>query len=147
MYSEGTDSSQIQSVAVTAEVSNGHETVYEDSELKASDQNIGSEEQPSPTLRRRKSVTFWKRKSSIGLNVESGYHAQQAVVGNENGNAVENGRESFASEKKDVQDEDDVMEIEPEEPRPISPPPIIPELDGLQDGGFLGGEDLFKHIG
>lgn len=146
MYSEGTNPSQIQKLGGAGGASNGHDTVYEDDgELKASGRNVGSGEYASPTLRRRKSVTFWRRKSSMGLNGENGLHGQQVVNGN--GDAIENGRESFAAENKDLHDEEDVMEIEPEEPRPISPPPIIPELDGMQDGGYLGGEELFKHIG
>lgn len=150
MYSEGTNPSQIQSLGGASGAMNGHDkghdTVHEnDGELAASGRNIGSGEYASPTLRKRKSATFWRRKSSMGLNGENGYHAQQAVNGN--GNAIENGNEDYAPEEKDIHDEVDVMEIEHEDTRPRSPPPIIPEIEGVRDGGYLGGEELFKHIG
>lgn len=143
MYSEGTNPSQI---GGADEVLNGHDTVHEDDgELKASSRNVDSGEYASPTLRKRKSATFWRRKSLMGLNGENGYHAQPSVNGN--GDAIGIGDETFPAEKKDLHDEDDVIEIEHEDPRPRSPPPIIPEIDGIRDGGYLGGEEMFRHIG
>lgn len=146
MYSEGAIPSQNQDLGGAGGALNGHDTVYEDDkELKASGRNVGSGEYASPTLRKRKSMTFWKRKTGVGLNGENGYHPQHTVNGDEN--AMEYGDEGFAAEKNDLHDEDDMMEIEHEDPRPRSPPPIIPEIDGMQDGGYLGGEEMFKHIG
>lgn len=154
MYSDGTTPGQVQNVGGAGGASNGHNTVNEnDGELKISDRNVGSGEYGSPTLRKRRSMTFWKRKSSMGMNGENGYHVQQAV--NENGNVMGNGNESFTAEKHELHDDDDdeddedddVLEIEREDPRPRSPPPIIPEIDGIQDGGYIGGEELFKNIG
>lgn len=139
--------------------SNGHDTMHrEDGKLKTSGGNVGSEEYESPSLRKRRSVNFWKRKSSMGMNGENGYHVQQAV--NEIGNVMGNGNEGFAAEKHELHDDDDdddddddeyedddLLENEREDPRPRSPPPIIPELDGIQDGGYIGGDELFKNIG
>ncbi|MCJ1464183.1 hypothetical protein MMC07_002796 [Pseudocyphellaria aurata] len=143
MYSEGTNPSQI---GGTDEVLNSHGTVHEDGgEPQASNRNVDSGEYASPTLRKRKSATFWRRKSIMGLNGENGYHAQHSVNGN--GDAIGIGSEAFPAEKKDLHDEDDVIEIEHEDPRPRSPPPIIPEIDGIRDGGYLGGEEMFRHIG
>ena len=94
----------------------------------------------------------------MGMNGENGYHVQQAV--NEIGNVMGNGNEGFAAEKHELHDDDDdddddddeyedddLLENEREDPRPRSPPPIIPELDGIQDGGYIGGDELFKNIG
>lgn len=154
MYSDRTTPSQVQKVGGAGGASNGHDTVHkDDGELTTSGRNVGSGEYESPTLRKRKSVTFWKRKSSMRMKGENGYHVQQAV--NEIGNVMGNGNEGFAAEKHELHDDDDddddedddVLEIESEDPRPRSPPPIIPEIDGIQDGGYIGGGELFKHIG
>ncbi|MCJ1429160.1 hypothetical protein MMC29_007073, partial [Sticta canariensis] len=157
MYSDGTTTSQVQNAGGAGGASNGHDIVHQDDgELKTSGRNVGSGEYEPPTLRKRKSVTFWKRKSSMGMNGENVYHVQKAV--NEIGNVMGNGNEGFAAEKHELHDDydddeddededDDVLEIEREDPRPRSPPPIIPEIDGIRDGGYIGGEELFKHIG
>ena len=146
MYSEGANRSQIQSHGGANGALNGHGTVSEeDGEHKASGRTVGSGEYASPTLRKRKSGTFWKRRSSMGLNGEEVYHTQE--TGNGNGNATGHGKEDFAAEKRILHHEDAEIGIEHENSRPKSPPPIIPEIDGMRDGGYLGGEELFKHIG
>lgn len=118
---------------------------------------------------RRKSGTFWRRKSSLSLG-----NAFLGINGKENqpqntglnggspgpmgGNAVE-GQNSLTNGRhgaeEDTAEEDTAMEDldtekewpeleEPLPPRSYSPPPQLPEFVG--GGVGLGGADLFKDI-
>lgn len=117
---------------------------------------------------RRKSGTFWRRKSS--LNLSSAFSALNgkdetqpqnaglnggASGGHTNGaqNGLTNGK--HGGEQEDDGDDDATMEDlntekslpeiqEPLSPRSYSPPPQLPVFVG--GGGGLGGEDLFKDI-
>lgn len=113
---------------------------------------------------RRKSGTFWKRKSSLTLS-----NAFAAMNGKENqpqnaglngeatgarGGDTDGGKNSMTNGRHE--DEEDVtMEemdsenslpevLEPLPPRSYSPPPQLPLFVG--GGGGLGGEDMFKDI-
>lgn len=115
---------------------------------------------------RRKSGTFWRRKSS--LNLSSAFSAMngkenQPQNGASNGavsgvytnggqNGLTNGKHEGEEEDDDddatmgdLHDEKSLSEIqEPLSPRSYSPPPQLPLFVG--GGGGLGGEDLFKDI-
>lgn len=116
---------------------------------------------------RRKSGTFWKRKSSLNLSsafsaMNGKEHQPQNAASNRgvsgahtNGgqNGLTNGKHE--GEKEEEDDDDATMEDlhtekslpeiqEPLPPRSYSPPPQLPVFVG--GGGGLGGEDLFKDI-
>ncbi len=106
---------------------NGQDTLYEDEGAPKQNTDLGE----SPlTLRKRKSGTFWRRKSLLGLNGENEYMAQHGRNGDISG-----------AENKDV----NAFEEQEEDTRPRSPPPILPEI-AVKDTELLG-EDLFKNIG
>lgn len=119
---------------------------------------------------RRKSGTFWRRKSSLNLSgafsAMNGKETQpKNVVGLNGGstgasgahtNGAQNGLTNGKHGSEQDEDDDDVTmedlhtekslpEIqEPLPPRSYSPPPQLPVFVG--GGGGLGGEDLFKDI-
>lgn len=114
-------------------------------------------------LPKRKSGTFWRRKSS--LNLSSAFAATDgkgnqspnagsngestATGGNTDGgqNSMTNGRHEGEEDAtaEDLDTEKPLPEIvEPLWPRSYSPPPQLPLFVG--GGGGLGGEDIFKDI-
>ncbi len=115
---------------------NGSHTVVEE-EVERSSPALG-EADVRPRLNKKKSGTFWgRRKSSFGMPLEeagedtlSHQHTNGSVV------AAEDHSATPTSEVSHLDDE-----------RPRSPPPILPEVDEVYDGGYLGAEDMFKNIG
>lgn len=112
-----------------------------------------------PTVGKRKSGTFWKRSSSLGLATAFG--ANGVTGGGQNGatnGSMNGGHTEMNGHKEDIKDIKDftVDEQENEKPLPLSPtsdlekqrswspPPQLPAFIG--GGGSLGGEDLFKDI-
>lgn len=142
MYSEGLGQNQGPENGGT--VTNGQDGSYEDGkDLERSAEDMEEGQFQTPTLRKRMSTTFWRRKSSAGLNGDGGYFPPQGMNGirTENGTATPGATNDVATE---------VHSIEPphvEDMRPRSPPPVIPELEALKENGYLGSEDMFNHIG
>ncbi|KAL9599296.1 MAG: hypothetical protein Q9219_003923 [cf. Caloplaca sp. 3 TL-2023] len=99
----------------------------------------GEEEFP-PRLKKKKSLTFWRRTSSLGLDKPSMAHGQQPPP--RNGSA--------SKEMNEYQgDEDTEMSMpDPITLRPRSPPPQLPEVTHVvqEKGGLMGGEDWFGNI-
>ena len=95
----------------------------------------------SPTVRRRKSGTFWKRRSSMSLAT-----AFAANGGTDTLHGTMNGHKEDVT--VDGQENEQPLAISPISDlrlkRSWSPPPQIPAFIG--GGGSLGGEDLFKDI-
>ena len=107
-----------------------------------------------PTMEKRKSDTFWRRRSSMGLAAAFGANGS---TGGQNGNGATNGTMNGGHTGTNGHKEDiTVDEQENEKPLPLSPtsdlekqrswtpPPQLPAFIG--GGGSLGGEDLFKDI-
>lgn len=114
---------------------------------------------------KRKSGTFWRRKSSLNMsgafatingkenqpqNAGSNGTLTGAAVGGDTGgglNGMTNGRHEGEEDAtmEDLDTEKPLPEIVgPLSPRSYSPPPQLPVFVG--GGGGLGGEDLFKDI-
>lgn len=114
---------------------------------------------------KRKSGTFWRRRSSLNLsgafaamNGKENQPQNAGLNGGSNGaaggytnggqNGLTNGRHEAEEEDvamEDLDREKSLPEIEePLPPRSYSPPPQLPVFVG--GGGGLGGEDLFKDI-
>ena len=115
---------------------NGNYTVVEE-EVERSSPALG-EADVRPRLNKKKSGTFWgRRKSSFGMPLEE--------VGQESfADQHTNGDAAAAEEHLDTRTSTVSYQ---EEERPRSPPPKLPEVDELLDGGSMGAEDLFKNIG
>ena len=112
----------------------------------------GEEEEFPPRLKKKKSLTFWRRGRALGLQPRGngwGYggeqqQQQQHHQHTRNGsmdNAV-NGHRPFAEEDT-VMSEPDSITL-----RSSSPPPVLPEVGYVVDekGGLMGGEDWFGNI-
>lgn len=113
-----------------------------------------------PTMRKRKSGTFWRRKSSLGMSTAQGENGipggsqDQNIVGatspntNVGHSVMDRGRGEdviMNGQENDRLTSDADNELPRIEAiRSISPPPQIPDFIG--GGGGLGGEDLFKDI-
>ena len=113
-----------------------------------------------PPVQKRKSGTFWRRRSSLGLATVFGKDdgsAHEATNGDANGNTngVPNGTDEThkSLENGGPENEKQLPDLPlspsnyPEEELPkrsYSPPPQIPEFVGAGSG--LGGEDMFKDI-
>lgn len=128
---------------------NGPATVYEDEEqLKRPGGVTDDGDLVSAKLRKRKSGTFWRRKSSFGVNGdgENVYLAHGEMNGNGNTNA--NGAAVSGGGMKDLGSDTAMSDAgqQQEDARVKSPPPVIPVLDGMRDGGSFGAEDFFSHI-
>ena len=132
------------------------------------DRELGEEEAKTPTpgsgngfptVSKRKSGTFWRRSSALGLATAFG--ANGVTGGGQNGatngtnGSMNGGHTELNGHKEDIK-EISVDEQENEKPLPLSPtldlekqrswspPPQLPAFVG--GGGSLGGEDLFKDI-
>lgn len=115
---------------------NGSHTVVEE-EVERSSPALG-EADVRPRLNKKKSGTLWgRRKSSFGIPLEE---APQDTFSDQRTNGsvtvVEDHPDTTTSEVSNQQDE-----------RPRSPPPKLPEVEEIYDGGSLGAEDMFKNIG
>jgi len=111
-----------------------------------------------PAMKKRKSGTFWRRKSSLGMDAALGEKGSPRTGQNQNTVGVlgseTNGGHSVmdrsrgedvamnGQENGDSHTQHDMSKIE--STRSISPPPQIPLL--IEGGGGFGGEDLFKDI-
>lgn len=122
-FSETLANGQSQSTATT----NGR--YQDDNGLKRSGQEakIGEAASPPPTLKKRMSRTFWGRESSLAMNGDDTYFAQQ-----DQGHV--NGTNKSSEEQY-------------EEMRPVTPPPVLPEISSFVKEASLLDEDLFKNIG
>lgn len=99
----------------------------------------GEEEFP-PKLKKKKSLTFWRKTSSLGLDrAGSGYGQQQPGT---NGSAS-SGANEFHGNGDTVTSEPDPITL-----RPRSPPPRLPEVRQVvqEKGGLMGDEDWFGDI-
>ena len=136
------------------------------------DESVAEEQRPmtsapeedNPRAQRRKSGTFWRRKSSLNLNTafaamngkenqpqNGGLNGGTTAINSDHANEGQNGMLNGNHEKEeettmeDAETENSLPEIdEPLPPRTYSPPPQLPEFVG--GGGGLGGEDMFKDI-
>lgn len=115
-------------------------------------------------VQKRKSGTFWRRKSSLNLNNafaamngKEGQPQDVAVVGGSIGATdgdTDGGRKSMPNGRHKVEEDATVEDLdtekplpeleEPLSPRSYSPPPQLPAFVG--GGGGLGAEDMFKDI-
>lgn len=125
-FSETPANGQSQSSATT----NGKH--QDDGGLKRSgqDANIGEAASPPPTLKKRMSRTFWGRESSLAMNGDNNYLAQQ-----------HQGRVNGANKNSEEQYED----VRPVTPG--TPPPVLPEISSFVKEASLLDEDLFRNIG
>lgn len=102
----------------------------------------GDEEEFPPRLKKKKSLTFWRRTSSLGLDrMGPGYGREQQPTRNGSVDTATNGYQHDG--------EDTVMsEPDPITLRPRSPPPKLPEVGHVvhEQGGLMGGEDWFGNI-
>ena len=111
-----------------------------------------------PTVEKRKSGTFWRRRSSMGLAAAFGANGANGSTGGgqngaTNGNGTMNGGYNATNGHKeditvDEQENEKPLPLSPgsdlEKQRSWSPPPQLPAFIG--GGGSLGGEELFKDI-
>lgn len=115
-------------------------------------------------VQKRKSGTFWRRKSSLNLNNaftamngKEGQPQDTGLVGGSTGAAdgdTDGGKNNMANGKYGVEENVTVEDLDTEKPLPeleeslpprsYSPPPQLPAFVG--GGGGLGGEDMFKDI-
>ncbi len=136
---------------------NGETVLEDEGEAPSTTAAPGSE---FPTAKKRKSGTFWRRKSSLGMDTALGKNGTTRAGQNQNTigatSSVINGGYSFMdrgpgedvittsqeNERSPTAHESELSQYE--SIRSISPPPQIPDFIG--GGGGLGGEDLFKDI-
>lgn len=104
-----------------------------------------------PTMKKRKSGTFWRRKSSatlastIDANGDTGVGQNSNAIGTTNGeqNGI-NGRHAEDAVMRGQENETPLSEIKMVPTRSWSPPPQIPDFVG--GGAGLGADDMFKDI-
>ncbi|KAI4108486.1 MAG: hypothetical protein L6R37_001090 [Teloschistes peruensis] len=100
----------------------------------------GDEEFPQ-RLQPKKSLTFWRRTSSLGLDKTGQGNGQQGPLTRSGSHS--NGTNGVH------QNEDTLMsEPDPSTLRPMSPPPQLPEVGHVvkEKGGLMGDEDWFGNI-
>ncbi|KAI4251347.1 MAG: hypothetical protein LQ352_004914 [Teloschistes flavicans] len=102
----------------------------------------GDEEFP-PRLQKKKSLTFWRRTSSLGLD--------KTVQGNgQQGPPTRSGSHSNGAGTNGVHRNEDTLMSEPDPTllRPRSPPPQLPDVEHVveEKGGLMGEEDWFGSI-
>ncbi|KAI4220000.1 MAG: hypothetical protein LQ349_008199 [Xanthoria aureola] len=111
----------------------------------------GEEEEFPPRLKQKKSLTFWRRTSSLGLDrmgsgSESAYgpgnHQPTRNASIDEKNAAINGQASLLGEDTVMSEADAIAS------RPRSPPPVLPDVGVVvhEKGGLMGGEDWFGDI-
>ena len=101
---------------------------------------IDEDEEFPPRLKKKKSLTFWRRSSSLGLDrvMQDNIQRQNGIEGI----SKSNGRDASI----DVEMGGVVADLVPVRPR--SPPPQLPEVGGVlhEEGGLMGEEDWFGNI-
>ncbi|KAL9002123.1 MAG: hypothetical protein Q9188_004934 [Gyalolechia gomerana] len=99
----------------------------------------GEEEFP-PRLKKKKSLTFWRRTSSLGLDKTGMAYGQQQPTRNGSGSTGMNGYKGT--------EDTEMSEPDPITLRPRSPPPQLPEVGHVveEKGGLMGEEDWFGNI-
>ena len=137
----------------------GVETVMEEAQVRSPTPGPGSD---FPLVQKRKSGTFWRRKSSLSLasgfngNTESEVRQNGGIVGTTNGihNAINGGPNGTEREQHGMNgDHRDIIMEEADTDKPLpalnlspirskSPPPQLPAFVG----GGEGFGDLFKDI-
>ncbi|KAL8703717.1 MAG: hypothetical protein Q9201_003090 [Fulgogasparrea decipioides] len=107
----------------------GGEAVYDD----------GDEEFPQ-RLNQKKSLTFWRRTSSLGLDKMGQSYGQQQTQRNKSDSREANG---YHQSEGTITSEPDPIAL-----RPRSPPPQLPEVGHVvnEKGGLMGEEDWFGNI-
>ena len=114
---------------------NGNHTVGEEG-VERSSPYLG-EADVRPRLNNKKSGTFWsRRKSSFGLPLEE--VGQEKLSPQQTNSSAVGNRDHLDSKLSGVSCR--------EEERSRSPPPKLPEVDEIYDGGSLGAEDMFSKI-
>ena len=114
---------------------NGNHTFVEEA-VERSSPYLG-EADVRPRLNKKKSGNLWgRRKSSLGIPLEE---AGQDNLSPQQTNVSVTGTGDYLDRK--------VSGVSyQEEERPRSPPPKLPEVDEIYDGGSLGAEDMFSKI-
>jgi hypothetical protein len=105
-----------------------------------------------PTISKRQSGTFWRRRSSMGLATAFGANGGTGVAQNGSANGGSVARNGINGHSENVklngiggqENEKPLPELNLVPSRTYSPPPQLPEFIGAGTG--LGGEDLFKDI-
>ena len=111
----------------------------------------GEEEEFPPRLKQKKSLTFWRRTSSLGLDrmgsgsgsaYGPGYQQPTRNASIDEKNAAANGHTSLLGEDTVMSEADAIAS------RPRSPPPVLPDVGVVvhEKGGLMGGEDWFGDI-
>ncbi|KAL8936026.1 MAG: hypothetical protein Q9216_005140 [Gyalolechia sp. 2 TL-2023] len=105
----------------------------------------GEEEFP-PRLKKKKSLTFWRRTSSLGLDKTGMGHGQQQST--RNWGPTRNGSGSTGVTGYHGNEDTEMTEPDPITLRPQSPPPRLPEVRHVveEKGGLMGDEDWFGNI-
>ncbi|KAI4262539.1 MAG: hypothetical protein L6R42_002285 [Xanthoria sp. 1 TBL-2021] len=106
----------------------------------------GEEEEFPPRLKQKKSLTFWRRTSSLGLdrmgsgNGQGYQPTRNASIDDKNAASI--GHASLLGEDTNMNEPDPIPL------RPRSPPPVLPEVGVVvqEKGGLMGGEDWFGDI-
>ena len=142
MYSEGQGPDQSHENGGEV-VRNGQDHLPDGKELKRPAEDMDEGQLLSTTLKKRNSTTFWRRKSSMGISGDRGHLLAHAMngTGTGNGSAVPGAINNVDSGVNSVELQNVV------DTRPRSPPPMIPEMEVMTEGGSLGGDDMFNHIG
>ena len=118
---------------------NGSHTVVEE-DVERSSPALG-EADVRLRLNKKKSGTFWgRRKSSFGMPLDEA--GGQDTFPDQHTNI----NDSITAAKEHTDSRTSSISYQEDE-RPLSPPPRLPEVVEILDGGSLGAEDLFKNIG
>ncbi|KAI4188036.1 MAG: hypothetical protein L6R41_002413 [Letrouitia leprolyta] len=108
--------------------------------LNGGEASYDGEEEFPPRLKKKKSLTFWRRTSSLGLDKTGMGYGQQQPARN---GSVTTGTNGYHGNEDTVMSEPDPITL-----RPRSPPPQLPEVGHVveEKGGLMGGEDWFGSI-
>ena len=134
---------------------NGHAERQDDTIMEDSRPATPALEDTPPPLKKRKSSTFWRRKSSLTLadtlNAEKqgwgSKPSESAVNGNGNGHGYggTSQMERKVSDRLGRKSSEPQSPHSPPPPRSYSPPPQLPEFVGGGEGLGLG-EDFFREV-
>ncbi|KAI9820291.1 MAG: hypothetical protein M1827_005913 [Pycnora praestabilis] len=96
-----------------------------------------------PSLNKKRSASWFRRKSSLTL--DDGQSENTTTTGDRRQSSV-GGRLDDGSVAEDGSESENLSPVRSMPSRVISPPPRLPELGVLDEGGSFGAEDLFKDI-